>query len=417
MKKIDYKWTVLLLVSMAYFLAQGTRLIYGAVLPQIKADFASSGVNDTQLGLVSSVFTLVFGLMMPFAGLSADLLRRKWVLVTGSLVFSLGILLSGFSSGLWMLLVCYGIVNAVGQSLMPPCNSSLISQYHTDTRGTAFGIYQSAIYFGIIVCSVAGGYLAGTGSGGWRYAFIIFGVIALLWTVVMALRLKDSPQVGSAGQESGDKEGLGSVKEALKSFVSKPTSLVLMVALGFYFFATYGFKTWSPMFMARMFPDMDPAKAVFHAVVWFYLGAFVGATLGGRVSDALKQRFNAVRFDVELAGILLCIPFILLMSSAHSLPVMICAIFLFGLATGVYDSNMYAALFEVVNPRYRAVATGLFGCGGCIVGAFGPAVMGAINDATGDMRVSMAALAIFAALGTVAVLIARFVTFKKDKLQ
>lgn len=36
--KLDYKWVVLLLVSIAYFLAQGTRLIYSAVLPQIKAD-------------------------------------------------------------------------------------------------------------------------------------------------------------------------------------------------------------------------------------------------------------------------------------------------------------------------------------------------------------------------------------------
>ena len=69
----NYKWVVLMLVSIAYFLAQGTRLIYSAVLPQIKADFAASGVTDAQLGLISSVFTLVFGLSMPFAGLVADL--------------------------------------------------------------------------------------------------------------------------------------------------------------------------------------------------------------------------------------------------------------------------------------------------------------------------------------------------------
>lgn len=83
-KNLDYKWVVLLLVSIAYFLAQGTRLIYSAVLPQIKEDFASTGITDTQLGLVSSVFTWVFGLVMPFAGLTADLFNRKRVLVLGS---------------------------------------------------------------------------------------------------------------------------------------------------------------------------------------------------------------------------------------------------------------------------------------------------------------------------------------------
>ena len=139
-KKIDYKWIVLLLVSVAYFLAQGTRQIYAAVLPQIKADLAGGGIDDTRLGLVSSTFTLVFGLMMPFAGLAGDLLRRKWVLVTGGILFSAGIFCSGFATGLGMLFISYGILNAIGQSLMPPCNSSLISQYHVETRGTAFSI-------------------------------------------------------------------------------------------------------------------------------------------------------------------------------------------------------------------------------------------------------------------------------------
>ena len=121
-RKLDYKWVVLLLVSIAYFLAQGTRLIYSAVLPQIKADFAASGVTDAQLGLISSAFTLVFGIAIPFAGLIADFFNRKRVLVLGSFMF------------------------AIGQSLMPPCNTSLISQYHNETRGTAFSIYQPEGY-------------------------------------------------------------------------------------------------------------------------------------------------------------------------------------------------------------------------------------------------------------------------------
>ena len=167
--------------------------------------------------------------------------------------------------------------------------------------------------------------------------------------------------------------------------------------------------------MTRSFPDMDTAQAVFHGVFWFYLGAFAGVTLGGRVSDALKARRPGVRFEVELAGIVLCIPFIILMAYAQSLALMIVAITMFGFATGVYDSNIYAALFDVINPRYRAVATGLFGCGGCIFGAFGPAVMGFLNDALSP-RVSMASLAIFAIVGALAILSARLFTFNKDKI-
>lgn len=409
-KKIDYKWIVLLLVSTAYFLAQGTRLIYSAVLPQIKADFASSGVTDTQLGLISSTFTLIFGLAMPFAGLAADLFNRKRVLVIGSFLFAIGIFVSGFAAGLGMLFISYGILNAIGQSLMPPCNTSLISQYHDKTRGTAFSIYQTAIYAGIVFCSVVSGYLAQLGEGGWRWAFWIFGAIAILWAVVIMITLKDNPQ-----SKQEETVGLKDVADALKAFLEKPSSLILMAGLGCYFFVTYAFKAWAPIFMIRAFPDMDTTQAVFHGVFWFYLGAFVGVTLGGRISDALKSRRPGIRFEVEFIGLALCIPFILMMAYSQSLIPMIAAILLFGFATGVYDSNIYAALFDVINPRYRAVGTGLFGCGGCIVGAFGPTVAGFLNEAFSP-RVSMASLAIFAIVGALAILCARIFTFNKDKI-
>lgn len=406
----NYKWVVLMLVSIAYFLAQGTRLIYSAVLPQIKADFAASGVTDAQLGLISSVFTLVFGLSMPFAGLVADLFNRKRVLVFGAFLFAVGIFVSGFAAGLGMLFISYGIINSIGQSLMPPCNTSLISQYHDETRGTAFSIYQTAIYVGIVVCSVVSGYLAQLGEGGWRYAFWIFGAIAVLWAVVIAIFLKETPQASS-----DNKVGLDSVKEALQAFLKKPSSLILMAGLGCYFFVTYAFKAWAPIFMIRSFPEMETTQAVFHGVFWFYLGAFFGVTLGGRLSDALKIRRPGIRFEVEFVGLALCIPFILMMAFVHSLPLMILAILMFGFATGVYDSNIYAALFDVINPRFRAVGTGLFGCGGCIVGAFGPTVMGFLNDAF-TPRLSMASLAIFAIVGSLAILCARVFTFNKDKI-
>ena len=406
----NYKWVVLMLVSIAYFLAQGTRLIYSAVLPQIKADFSASGVTDAQLGLISSVFTLVFGLSMPFAGLVADLFNRKRVLVFGAFLFAVGIFVSGFAAGLGMLFISYGIINSIGQSLMPPCNTSLISQYHDETRGTAFSIYQTAIYVGIVVCSVVSGYLAQLGEGGWRYAFWIFGAIAVLWAVVIAIFLKETPQASS-----DNKVGLDSVKEALQAFLKKPSSLILMAGLGCYFFVTYAFKAWAPIFMIRSFPEMETTQAVFHGVFWFYLGAFFGVTLGGRLSDALKIRRPGIRFEVEFVGLALCIPFILMMAFVHSLPLMILTILMFGFATGVYDSNIYAALFDVINPRFRAVGTGLFGCGGCIVGAFGPAVMGFLNDAF-TPRLSMASLAIFAIVGSLAILCARVFTFNKDKI-
>ena len=404
MKKIDYKWLMLALVSVAYFLAQGTRQIYAAVLPDIKAAFGGE-ISDASLGLVGSAFTLAFGIVIPFAGMAADFFRRKWILLTGSLLFSAGIFISGFASGIGMLFIAYGLMNGIGQSLMPPCNTSLISEFHTDTRGTAFSVYQGAIYLGIVVCSVIASKMAAGHPDGWRMAFWIFGAIGMLWTLALLLFLKDTPNVGKKGETS--------VADALKAFFTKPTALWMMVALGCYFFATYGVKIWTPVFMMRAFPDMAPSTAVFHGVFWFYLGAFIGATISGRLSDKFKPKRPYIRFEVELAGILLCIPFILMIAGTSELSVMIASLVMFGFATGVYDSNLYAAMLEVIDPKYRAMATGIFGCGGCIVGALGPVVMGLLSDAF-SIRLAFASLAIFALLGGGCVAMARFVTVQKD---
>ena len=97
---MNYKWILLALLSATYFLAQGSRQIFNAVLPQIKADFAGAGITDAQLGLVGSAFTLVFGLAIPFGGVFADFFSRKWMIVLGTLLFSVGIFTSGLVSGL-----------------------------------------------------------------------------------------------------------------------------------------------------------------------------------------------------------------------------------------------------------------------------------------------------------------------------
>lgn len=46
---------------------------------------------------------------------------------------------------------------------------------HVETRATAFSIYQTVFYVGIVVCSAVSGWLSGLGSGGWRWAFGLFG--------------------------------------------------------------------------------------------------------------------------------------------------------------------------------------------------------------------------------------------------
>ena len=407
----NYKWILLGLISATYFLAQGSRQIFNAVLPQIKADFAGAGITDAQLGLIGSAFTLVFGLAIPFGGVLADFFSRKWMIVLGSLLFAVGIFTSGLATGVGLLVLAYGVVNAAGQALLPPSNSSLIGQFHIETRATAFSIYQIVFYVGIVVCSCVSGWLSGLGEGGWRKAFFLFGAISAAWAIVLALSMRDTPQVRGTGD--GEREEKASIREALGAVACKPSALLLMAGLGAYFYAKYGFNTWIIAYLQREFPSVTAASASFHAVFWFFLGATVGVFAGGRISDRFAVSRPQVRFDVNIVGLALCVPGLLIAAFAPSVTLCIIGTSLFGFATGVYDSNLYASLFEVVKPRYRAAAVGVFGCGGSVIGASGPAVLGWMNSHF-SMSAGIASLSVFALAGAVVIGIARIFFFKRD---
>ena len=191
-----------------------------------------------------------------------------------------------------------------------------------------------------------------------------------------------------------------------------------MAGLGFYFYAKYGFNTWIINYLQREFPSMTAASASFHGVFWSYLGAVAGVFAGGRVSDRFAVALGRpqARFDVNAVGLALCIPGLLLSAFAPTAALCIAGTALFGFATGVYDSNIYASLFEVVKPRYRAAAVGVFGCGGSVIGASGPAVLGWMN-AHFSMSAGIASLSAFALAGAVVICVARVFFFERDKVQ
>ena len=152
MKRIGYKWGALALLWVAFFLQQGTRQVYGPLLGSIQS---SVGASDVQLGLVSTVFTLVYGLSIPFAGFAADLFSRKWMVVIGVAIFSVGILTSGFVTCIGALVVTYGLVNGFGQPFYYPASTSLVSQLHVDSKATGLATLAGAYLVGFALLTFA----------------------------------------------------------------------------------------------------------------------------------------------------------------------------------------------------------------------------------------------------------------------
>lgn len=405
---MNYKWRALFLLWVAFFLQQGTRQIFGATLSSIQG---SLGVTAAQIGVVATVFTFAYGLSVPFAGVTADLLNRKWMVVSGVFVFCLGIFCSGFVSSLGLLLVTYGVLNGFGQSFYYPSATSIIGELHRDTRATALSILQMGLYAGIIGCSAASGFLAEGGAEGWRVPFKLFGGIGVLWAFVLAVGLR-----GTEASRHGDipaKQEKASLKEAFTVFIANPSAILLAVGLGMMIYVDVGFKTWMPNHLQETF-GMAKGSAALNAVLWHYLGAFVGVTLGGRISDRLVARRPSVRMETNIAGLAFAVPFIVWMAYAPSLTACCAAMALFGVFRGVYDSNLMASLFDIIPQRYHASGAGIMLSCGFVFGSTSPVVLGIMKERFSS-TVGLASLAGFYLVGAAIIFAARCRAFGKQR--
>ena len=440
MRKMNYKWRALALLWVAFFLQQGTRQIFGATLTSIQG---SLGASAAAIGVVATVFTFAYGLSVPFAGAAADLFNRKWMVVSGVFVFCLGIFASGFVSSLGLMIVSYGILNGFGQSFYYPSATSIIGELHKETRATALSILQMGLYAGIIGCSAASGWLAESGAEGWRIPFKIFGGIGILWAVVMAFGLKGggfshkerkfavaTGSLGVSEQSENNKpnstrstcyarinENLQdsktphsesnkpTLKEAFKVFVGNPSAILLAAGLGMMIYVDIGFKTWMPSHLSESF-GLAKGSAALNAVLWHYIGAFVGVTLGGRISDKLAKTRPSVRMETNIAGLALAVPFIVWMAYAPSPMTCGIAMAIFGVFRGVYDSNLMASLFDIIPQKYHASGAGLMLSCAFVFGSTSPVVLGFVKDSFSSTA-ALASLAAFYLVGAVVIAIAR----------
>lgn len=406
-----YKWFLLLFLWVAFFLHQGTRQIYNAILPQIQDAF---GVDSTKMGIVATIFTLTYGICAPLSGFASDFLKRKYMVIVGLGVFCSGIFISGWVSSIGLMIVFYGLLNGAGQAFYYPAACSLLGQLHEKTRATALAIHQTALYAGIVICSCVSGMFADIPSvgslDGWRIPFILFGGIGIVWAVMLVFLMRDTKPIHHAGGAAAAEKA--SFKDAFLVMFRKPAAISLALGFGMMIYVDCGFKTWMPTFLQEHF-KMDAAVAATNAVIWHYAGAFVGVMLGGRITDKLAKTRKTIRFEANIIGLLCGAPFIYLMANTPSQTLCCIAMAAFGLCRGVYDSNLFASLFDVVAPRYRASASGLMLCFAFIIGSSAPAVLGWIRDEFG-MNYGIASLSGFYLAGGLIILVGRNLFFKRD---
>jgi MFS family permease len=417
----SYKWWVVFMLWFIGFFNYADRQAIFSVFPKLKQEF---GFDEVQLGLIGSAFMWLYAFGAPFAGFLADRLPRKPLILGGCLFWSGITMMTGWCAGVWQF-VAVRALEGLGETFYMPAAMSLISDYHgSGTRSRALSFHQSSVYAGTILGSWWGAWFAET--HGWRVGFWVFGGAGAVLAVVL-FRFLAEPRRGAADRTGSDVNS-GSVGETpslqrsgewRREIFGKPTALLLMAAfLGANCVATV-FLTWTPTFLVEKF-GFKLTSAGLSGSVFIHLASAVSAPLGGVLADWLARRWIAGRVATQALGLLAGAAFVAVVGLTDKVSTLLGAMAAFGFCKGLYDSNIFASLFDVVAPRARATAAGVMNMVGWGGGALGPIAVGLATKygrhpkSIDNMSEAIAFGAIIYVVGAGLLLLVAFCTLRRD---
>jgi MFS family permease len=285
--------------------------------------------------------------------------------------------MTGWCNRLWQFLTVRAL-EGFGETFYFPASMSLVSDYHRETRSRAMSLHQSSVYIGTIAGGGLGAWFAEV--YGWRSAFYFFGGAGMLLAIVLYRFLREPPREGSrqiAALQATSSAAL-TVAQFARMIARNPPVLLLMCAfLGANFVATI-FLSWTPTFLFEKF-HFKLTSAGFSGAGFMNLGSAFSVPLGGWLADVLGRRFTGGRALVQATGLLFGSVFVFMVGTTEVVSTLLITMSLFGICKGIYDSNIFAALYDYIAPEARGTAAGLMNTVGWGGGALGPLAVGWIS--------------------------------------
>ncbi|WP_406369566.1 MFS transporter [Streptomyces sp. NBC_00647] len=199
----------LVLLCLAGFMVILDAQIVVLALPSIAEglDFAPGGAQ-----WVMSAYLLGFGGLLLLGGRVADLLGRRRVFMTGTLLFGLSSLLCGFAWSAGVLVAARAVQGVSAAVMAPTALALLIDTFEEGPeRNKALAIWSGSGGFGATAALLIGGPL--TDVLGWRWIFFLNVPAALLLVTLSPLLLRESR--AEARSRSYDPSGALTVTAAL----------------------------------------------------------------------------------------------------------------------------------------------------------------------------------------------------------
>lgn len=384
-----YPWLVVALLWVVALLNYMDRQMLSTMQDAMKLDIVELQKAEA-FGALMAVFLWIYGLVSPFAGVVADRVSRKKLVVGSLFVWSAVTYLMGYASDFTQLYWLRALMG-VSEALYIPSALSLIADWHEGkSRSLAIGIHMTGLYVGQAVGGF-GATIAATFS--WHSTFYWFGIIGIAYSVVLALLLHDKPKTAAAVAASPDPATLmkkESLWRGLSVVLSTWAFWVILIYFAVPSLPGWATKNWLPTLFADNL-GLDMAQAGPMSTITIAASSFVGVLLGGVLSDKWVLRNIRGRIYTSAIGLGMTIPALVLLGFGHSVVAVVGAGMLFGIGFGMFDANNMPILCQIISAKYRATAYGIMNMVGVFAGAAVTQLLGKWTDG-GNLGMGFAVL-------------------------
>ena len=392
----NYAWVVVGLLWVVALLNYMDRQMLSTMKPAMQIDIAELQ-SATNFGYLMAIFLWIYGFMSPVAGIVADKVNRKWLIVVSLFVWSAVTFLMGYATTFNQLYWLRALMG-VSEAMYIPAGLALIADFHSPkTRSLAIGIHMTGLYMG----QALGGFGATIADRfSWQQTFHSFGIAGIIYSVVLVFFLREKKVV--VEENISDQMTIKLKTSLFKGLALLFTNVSFWIIL-FYFaipsLPGWAAKNWLPTLFSQNL-DIPMATAGPLSTITIAASSFIGVIFGGILSDKWVQKNLRGRIYTSAIGIALTIPSLLLLGFGHSFLHLVGAAVCFGVGFGMFDANNMPILCQFVAAKYRATAYGLMNMTGVFFGAFITDLLGKSSDA-GNLGKDFAMLAGFVVVALV----------------
>jgi ACS family hexuronate transporter-like MFS transporter len=336
-----YRWIALAVFVVSTAINYLDRTTLAQLAAPISDEFH---LSNAQYGLVLTAFFIPYATAAPFAGWLIDTIGLSWAASLAVGLWSLAGLATGLSRGLIALVVCRAVLGLAEAGGIPAAAKAIHQYLRPAERSLGNALNQMGVSIGIMAATPLATALALW--KGWRSAFIVTGMLGLLWIPVWNWVARRVPAAPPPKPEAGARRAMLLDRRLWTFIVANALSMV-----GYSLWTS-----WTPKYLMRVH-HLTLAEAAWYT--WIpplcgLLGGLAGGWLSLRLVDrgvpAIPARFRICLLAAGISLVTAALPY-----SPH--PAWTCAgISLSFAAVAAFSVNMYSMPLDAFGGARAAFA-------------------------------------------------------------